>query len=218
MVCLAMESVSGVDGLRHTGRVSDDSRSDLSRPDAADVPDAGPAVVPVLSAARHTVPGWIPLLIAAALIVADQLLKAWARTHLQLYADPISFIPGLLSFQLTYNTGAAWSLLSGATLPLAIMRLTVGLGILVYLFVRPQPRFFAVVLCLIAAGAVGNTIDGLRFGKVTDMLQSPALSAVTRALHAGPFPIFNIADSCVVGGTLLLVVLSLLPDRNRKAA
>ncbi|XLE20033.1 signal peptidase II [Deinococcus radiomollis] len=161
--------------------------------------------------------GWVPLLIAAVLIGADQWLKLWARTHLT-YGDPaLPFIPGLLGFQLTYNTGAAWSLLAGATVPLAVLRLLVGLGILVYLFVRPQPRFFAVVLGLIAAGAIGNTIDGLRFGRVTDMLTSPALSAVTRTLRAGEFPIFNIADSCVVLGTLLLIVLSLLPDRRKQA-
>ncbi len=162
-------------------------------------------------------PGWVPLLIAAVLIGADQWLKLWARTHLN-YGDPaMPFIPGLLGFQLTYNTGAAWSLLAGATVPLAILRLLVGLGILVYLFVRPQPRFFALTLGLIAAGAIGNTIDGLRFGRVTDMLTSPALSAVTRALRAGEFPIFNVADSCVVLGTLLLIVLSLLPDWRKQA-
>ena len=157
----------------------------------------------------------MPLLIAALLIAADQALKLWARTHLVYGDPPTPFIPGLLGFQLTYNTGAAWSLLAGATLPLAVLRLVVGLGSLVYLFVRPQPRLFAVVLGLIAAGAIGNTIDGLRFGRVTDMLTSPALSAVTRALRAGEFPIFNIADSCVVVGTLLLILVSLLPDRRR---
>jgi signal peptidase II len=172
--------------------------------------------VPGLVPPVRRLPGWVPLLIAAVLIGADQWLKLWARTHLNLYDAPIPFIPGLLSWQLTYNTGAAWSLLAGATVPLAILRLLVGLGILGYLFVRPQPRLFALTLGLIAAGAIGNTIDGLRSGRVTDMLNSPALSAVTRTLRAGEFPIFNIADSCVVLGTLLLIVLSLLPERGRK--
>ncbi|WP_407541260.1 signal peptidase II [Deinococcus radiomollis] len=181
----------------------------------SDVPVPSSVPVPVRPVRRLS--GWVPLLIAAVLIGADQWLKLWARTHLT-YGDPaLPFIPGLLGFQLTYNTGAAWSLLAGATVPLAVLRLLVGLGILVYLFVRPQPRFFAVVLGLIAAGAIGNTIDGLRFGRVTDMLTSPALSAVTRTLRAGEFPIFNIADSCVVLGTLLLIVLSLLPDRRKQA-
>lgn len=153
-------------------------------------------------------------MLAVLLVGADQALKAWARTHLTYGEAPLPFIPGLLSFQLTYNTGAAWSLLSGSTVLLAVLRLLVGLGILAYLFVRPQPRVMALVLGLIAAGAIGNTLDGLFLGRVTDMLYSPALSLVTQLLRAGNFPIFNIADSCVVGGVLLLLLLSFLPDRR----
>ena len=151
---------------------------------------------------------WVPLLIAALLIAADQLLKAWALANLAYQAPAKPFIPGLVSWVLTYNTGAAWSLFSDSALPLALGRLLVGLGILGYLVRRPQPSALSVVLALIAAGAIGNAIDGLRLGKVTDMIFSPALSAVTRAVNAGEFPIFNIADSCVVVGTLLLVLLS----------
>ena len=152
---------------------------------------------------------WLPLLIAALLVIADQLLKAWALSNLQVGEGIRPFIPGLLSWVLTFNTGAAWSLFAGSALPLALGRLLVGLAILVYLSVRPQPRAISIVLAMISAGAIGNAIDGFRFGKVTDMLYSPALSAVTRTLKAGEFPIFNIADSCVVLGTILLVLLSL---------
>lgn len=161
-----------------------------------------------LNPAPRRLPLWAPVLVAALLLAADQLLKAWALSNLQLGAPTIPFIPGLVSWVLTFNTGAAWSLFSGSALPLAIGRLLVGLGILVYLWRRPQPRAMSVVLAMIAAGAVGNAIDGIRFGKVTDMISSPALSAVTRLLRAGEFPIFNIADSCVVVGTILLVLLS----------
>ncbi|WP_425148397.1 signal peptidase II [Deinococcus sp.] len=163
---------------------------------------------------RRRLPGWIPLALAALLVCADQALKAWARSHLSYGAAPIPFLPGLISWQLTYNTGAAWSLFSGSSVVLAVLRLLVGMGILAYLFLRPQPRMMALVLGLIAAGAIGNTLDGLALGRVTDMLYSPALSLVTRALRAGSFPIFNIADSCVVLGTLLLIVLSFVPDRR----
>ena len=148
-------------------------------------------------------------MIAAVLVIADQLLKAWALAHLTEGQPVIPFIPGLISWVLTFNTGAAWSLFSGSALPLALGRLLVGLGILIYLFYRPQPRALGIVLAMIAAGAIGNAIDGFRLGKVTDMIYSPALSAVTRTFKAGEFPIFNIADSCVVLGTILLVLLSL---------
>ncbi|AWN23465.1 signal peptidase II [Deinococcus irradiatisoli] len=155
------------------------------------------------------VPAWLPLLIAALLIAADQLLKSWALSHLQVEAAPTPFIPGVVSWLLTFNTGAAWSLFSGSALPLALGRLLVGLGILAYLIRQPQTPALSVVLAMISAGAIGNAIDGFRFGKVTDMIYSPALSAVTRAIKAGDFPIFNIADSCVVVGTVLLILLSI---------
>ncbi|WP_052326790.1 signal peptidase II [Deinococcus peraridilitoris] len=156
---------------------------------------------------------WVPLTLFAVLLLADQWLKWWSEANLQ-FGQPVDvLIPGLLGLTLTYNTGAAWSLLSGAALPLALGRLLVGLGILVYLVRRPQPPVLAVSLGMIAAGAVGNAIDGLRAGKVTDMLSSPALDAVTRTIHGQPFPIFNIADSAVVVGVLLLLISSVLPGQ-----
>lgn len=160
-------------------------------------------------------PLWFPLLLAAAVILADQALKAWALANLTYGAAAIPVIPGLLDWQLTFNTGAAWSLFSGSAQPLAALRLLVGLGIFVYLWKRPQPRFLTTVLALIAAGAIGNSIDGLTNPQgVVDMLHSPALSAVTRAINGTLFPIFNIADMCVVGGTLLLLIASFLPERK----
>ncbi|WP_281255899.1 signal peptidase II [Deinococcus hopiensis] len=165
---------------------------------------------------KRTFPVWVPLLLAALLILADQALKAWALSHLQEGAPNVPFLPGLVEWRLTFNTGAAWSMFSGSALPLALARLAVGLGILISLVVRPQPRLLSVLLSMIAAGAIGNTIDGLRSGKVTDMIYSPLLSSVTNALHAGHFPIFNVADSCVVMGTLLLVVFSFLQEGRKK--
>lgn len=173
--------------------------------------------MPTLQNHKRAFPVWVPLLLTALLIAADQALKAWALANLQYGAPAIPFLPGVLEWQLTFNTGAAWSMFSGSAVPLAIARLAVGLGLLVYLVLRPQPRLLSVLLSMIAAGAIGNTIDGLRFGKVTDMLHAPPLSAVTRALRAGDFPIFNIADSCVVVGTLLLVSISFMQEGRKKS-
>lgn len=172
--------------------------------------------VPTLTDRAPRLPVWMPFLLSAALIAADQALKTWALTNLVQGEPAQPFIPGLIGWVLTFNTGAAWSLFSGSALPLAIGRLLVGLGILAYLTGRPQSRFITVVLSLISAGAIGNAIDGIRLGKVTDMLYSPALSAVTRAVNAGDFPIFNLADIYVVSGTLFLLVASLVNDRKPK--
>jgi len=172
--------------------------------------------VPTLLNHKRAFPVWVPLLLTALLIAADQALKAWALANLTYGAPAIPFLPGVVEWRLTFNTGAAWSMFSGSAVPLAIARLLVGLGILVYLVLRPQPRLLSILLGMIAAGAIGNTIDGLRFGKVTDMIHAPPLSAGTRALGAGDFPIFNIADMCVVGGTLILVVVSFLQEGRKK--
>ncbi|WP_081994748.1 signal peptidase II [Deinococcus radiopugnans] len=172
--------------------------------------------VPTLTDRASRAPFWLPLLIAAVLIFADQALKGWALTNLQEGAAPRVVIPGVLEWFLTFNTGAAWSMFSGSAAPLALGRLLVGLGLLVYLYLRPQQRFLSVVLAMISAGAIGNAIDGLRFGKVTDMIHAPPLSAVTRAVGQGDFPIFNIADSCVVVGTIALLIGSFVLERKPK--
>ena len=163
-------------------------------------------------------PLWFPAAVVALLVLADQLLKAWALANLRENAPAVSVIPGVLDWVLTFNTGAAWSLFSGSALPLALGRLLVGLGILAYLYWRPQARTLTVLLSMIAAGAVGNAIDGLRSGKVTDMIHAPFLSAVTQALGKGNFPIFNIADMCVVLGTLALLVTSMIQERREAGA
>ena len=160
-------------------------------------------------------PFWVLLLVVLVLIGADQALKAWALANLEYGRPAIPVIPGILDWVLTFNTGAAWSMFSGSAAPLALGRLLAGLGVLAYLFARPQPRLLSVLLSMIAAGAIGNAIDGLRTGRVTDMIHAPFLSAVTRAINGTDFPIFNIADMCVVLGTLALLVTSLLPERKK---
>lgn len=172
--------------------------------------------MPTLTDRASRAPFWLPLLIAAVLIFADQALKGWALANLQEGAAPRVVIPGVLEWFLTFNTGAAWSMFSGSAAPLALGRLLVGLGLLIYLYLRPQQRFLSVVLAMISAGAIGNAIDGLRFGKVTDMIHAPPLSAVTRAVGQGDFPIFNIADSCVVVGTIALLIGSFVLERKPK--
>lgn len=152
------------------------------------------------------------ILIFAALIGLDQWLKVWSLAHLQTDAF-LPVVQNVLSLILTFNTGAAWNLFAGATLFLAVLRMVVGLGILVYLW-KDKPRGIAFwSLLLIAAGAVGNAIDVLWYGKVIDMFYSHQFSWITQKMYGQPFPIFNIADICVVSGTVLLVASSLFTPK-----
>ncbi|WP_229755798.1 signal peptidase II [Deinococcus soli (ex Cha et al. 2016)] len=137
----------------------------------------------------------------------DQALKVWTvQTFTE--GEFRDFIPGVLSLGLVYNTGAAWSLFSGAALPLAALRVVVGTGLVVYLLRRPVAPLTGVALTLIAGGALSNALDGWRLGKVVDTLSSHTFSFVTQRLGQGNFPIFNLADVWVVSGTALLLLLS----------
>jgi signal peptidase II len=118
----------------------------------------------------------------------------------------------------TTNTGAAWSLFSSATPVLIVLRLLAGIGILVWLIRAPKkPALQTIAFSLIAAGALGNSIDGLTRGFVIDMLWSHWLSAIYSPIFRGEFPIFNIADMGVIGGTILLVVSSFLNPQKAQA-
>ncbi|PYE52685.1 signal peptidase II [Deinococcus yavapaiensis] len=170
--------------------------------------DVEPSPLPIRPV--RTWPFWVPLVVTSALLALDQWTKVLAVSNLT-FGQPVEVaIPGLLGFTLVYNTGAAWSLFQGSAFLLALLRFAVGVGLLVYMARRPQDRFHTVVFAIISAGAIGNAIDGIRQGKVTDMLSSPALDAVTRSINGQPFPIFNIADSCVVVGVILLLIASVV--------
>lgn len=161
---------------------------------------------------------WPAYLIGAVVcILLDQALKLWT---VQTFAEGEfqDFIPGVLSLGLVYNTGAAWSLFAGAALPLAALRLVVGTGLLVYLVRRPVPPLMGVALTLVASGALSNSLDGWRLGKVVDTLSSHTFSFITRLMGQGNFPIFNLADVWVVSGVALIVLLGLRTKRTPPAS
>ena len=145
------------------------------------------------------------IFVAAALIAVDQLSKWWAATTFPLngQGDYIG-----LGFYLTYvkNTGAAFGIFQDGTLVLGILSSIVSLLLFIYLLRRrhSMPALQHAALTLILAGALGNMIDRLRLGYVIDFIHFniPSFS----------FPVFNIADSCVVVGAGLLLIASFLPD------
>lgn len=131
------------------------------------------------------------LILAAFWVVIDQVVKLWVRTNVPYH---LPFLPGL---DLTFvkNTGAAFSLLSEHTWLLTVLSGVVSLVLLVVLVMGLLPqRSGKLALALLLGGAVGNFIDRLVLGYVTDMFAATFID----------FPIFNVADvGIVIGGVLL---------------
>ncbi|HEX7022275.1 MAG TPA: signal peptidase II [Trueperaceae bacterium] len=142
------------------------------------------------------------LLTAALLVAADQLTKLWAANAFPLGGQGryIGF-----GFYLTYvrNTGAAFGIFENGTLVLGILSAVVSLAILAYLLssARRMPRLQLIALTLVMSGAVGNMIDRFWLGYVRDFIhfRVPNFN----------FPVFNVADSCVVVGAILLLSIGL---------
>ena len=143
------------------------------------------------------------LFVAAALIAVDQLTKFWAQHTFPLGGEGL---PLALGFHLTYvrNTGAAFGIFQDGTLLLGGLSALVSLGLLIYLILnaRTLPKLQLWGLTLIFSGAVGNMIDRFRLGYVIDFIHF--------YLPNFDFPVFNVADSCVVIGAGLLIISSFI--------
>jgi signal peptidase II len=142
---------------------------------------------------------------AVILIALDQLIKDWALTHLRPVGS-ITVIPGLFCLTYVENRGAAFGILQGNTRLLSIIT---GMVMIVALIVvysgRLRGNFLIYTVMLIIAGGLGNLIDRVSRGFVVDYLDFSALFG---------FPVFNLADCCVVAGTLLLIFYILIFERR----
>jgi signal peptidase II len=151
--------------------------------------------------------GWVPLVMGL-ILLADQTSKAWIERTISL-GGGFAPIPALDPFfMLVYwgNTGTAFGLLQGQGGVLASVALVVI--VVVLLFSKQLPvENPGVRLCvgMILAGAIGNQIDRARVGHVTDFLlfQLPVGDRIYQ------FPAFNVADSCITVGVILLAFLIL---------
>ena len=135
--------------------------------------------------------GYIVLL--AACVAGDQLLKGWVVTHLAV-GESAPLLPGVVQLTRLHNTGAAWSSFSGKTGLLAAVTIVLMLAVawlLVKRIVRHPLGVTAGVLVL--GGGIGNVIDRVCRGYVVDMLD----------LQFVDYPIFNLADCFVVVGVVL---------------
>jgi signal peptidase II len=153
-------------------------------------------------------------LIAVFVLLLDRLTKAWIIAHIRI-GDRIRVIPRVFWLSHVRNPGAAFSLFIDSPRPTLTHWLLVGFSLAAALVVtlvllRIGRRFTAttVALALVLGGTLGNVWDRIRFGMVTDFL-------AVRIYHYH-WPDFNIADSCIVIGGILLVLDALRTPHHEK--
>ncbi|MDX1917739.1 MAG: signal peptidase II [Candidatus Caenarcaniphilales bacterium] len=153
-------------------------------------------------------PIMIVILILA--IALDQLTKLWARMTLVPGVEHL-VIPQVLSWELAFNTGAAFSVFSGHTFWLMLVSAFVTVILLIHSW-RIQAQagtLYMACLAFLIAGAGGNLIDRVIFQRVTDFINLLILP--------GNFPIFNVADICInIAVALFLVDSSLNSKLNQR--
>lgn len=150
--------------------------------------------------------------VAGAVLVLDQQTKEWAEAALTLYRPEA--VTSWLNLTLAHNYGAAFSFLSEAG---GWQRyLFTGLATLITLFllgwlvrVKPGEWRLGLSLALIIGGAIGNLVDRVELGYVIDFID----------VHAGGqhWPAFNVADSAITTGVILMLLDALLLARQAKA-
>ncbi|HKT71415.1 MAG TPA: signal peptidase II [Steroidobacteraceae bacterium] len=170
-------------------------------------PTQGSAHAEIAPAQEGTGRVWLPITIAV--VVLDQLSKAWIVEHFALH-ERKALLP-VLDITLTYNTGAAFSFLAGASgwQRWLFVALAVGVsGAIVGWLGRLKARTQGLLSCSLAfilGGALGNVIDRLRIGHVVDFILAHWNEAY--------FPAFNVADSAITVGAGLLLLDAWLESR-----
>jgi signal peptidase II len=178
--------------------------------DKSDKPAAAPK-----SGSRLTRAWKVFILVGVLTLAADQASKLWARRALpvhpagceipdaivarQCIGTAVPVVDGVWEWRLSFNTGSAFGLFGGARVFLTIIAIAAVAGMIWMMKkARPDQKALHWALALVAGGAVGNLIDRLYFGVVTDF--------VLWRYEKHEWPVFNIADVALVAGVGLMFV------------
>lgn len=133
------------------------------------------------------------VVLAVVLLAVDQWSKLWITANLPL-GESLPFLPGFVELLTVHNYGAAWSSFSGQRWFLIILTVIIMAAVTVALVRIVRHPLGIAAGCLILSGGVGNIIDRLRLGYVVDMFHFEFWQS---------YPVFNVADMCVVCGAIL---------------
>jgi signal peptidase II len=177
--------------------------------DAQATESGAPAAASVLTIARALFQRYSILAVTAGLtLLADIITKRIVEAQIPLYTS-VPVIGRYLSWTHTQNTGAAFSLFQNGGAFFIVVAIIVSAVIVYYAPRLPAgDRLSRIALGLQLGGALGNLLDRLRQGYVTDFIhvQIPEIGF--------DWPVFNIADSAIVVGVMSLIVISLIRDRK----
>lgn len=146
----------------------------------------------------------IVFIVSLFVLIADQVTKYLAITHLA--ATPIEIIKGIFDLTYVQNTGAAFGILQNAKWFFLLGTPIIIAAIIAYMiFNKTKSAFANISLALIIGGALGNYIDRIRYGYVIDFFDFKK------------WPVFNVADSCVVVGTILFALyIFFIADKTKE--
>jgi len=143
--------------------------------------------------------------ISLLLIALDQLTKNLVRENLALneYWMPVEWLEPYLRVVNWHNTGAAFGIFQGMnSIFMVLAFVIIGLILVYFPMIPTEDKFFRLALSLQLAGAAGNLIDRLYRGYVTDFIS------------VGRFPVFNVADSCITMGVVVLLIGMWIEERR----
>jgi len=146
--------------------------------------------------------------LAAAVLAADQGIKFWVLGNTPLQSGAVLTVLPVLNFVMVWNHGITFGLFAGVASKalLAAVALVVVAVLGVWLW-RCRNLAESLAIGAIAGGALGNIIDRLRDGSVTDFIKLPL-----------GWPPFNLADASIAVGVLLLVIAIEAPRRGGRSA
>ncbi len=149
---------------------------------------------------------WISLLV----VILDQASKLWMDSNL-IFNQPVNLLP-FFDLRLLYNEGAAWSFLANAggwqRWFLSGLSLIISGVLVVWLSrLKQQQIWLTIALTLVLGGALGNLIDRVFYGHVIDFID-----IYYQQWH---WPAFNIADSAISTGAVMLVIDAILEGKNK---
>lgn len=164
--------------------------------------------VEAAKSSRVTAWGWRAYVIALVVLILDQLSKYWILSVARLPEGGTMEVFPPLQFTRIWNQGVSFGLLQAQhdVVRWGMVAFNIGVAILLTFWAKSQVRVLpAVGLGLLIGGAIGNAIDRARFGAVVDFIDVQRL---------GFFPwIFNVADSGITVGVILILLDSLRRER-----